>query len=65
MWPWSRLTSETLANATYLEFPGLTHGLLGNNDCLNGLTAQFLDDPTAELDQTCVAVFPTVNYQAD
>ncbi len=62
---WSRLTSETLANATYLEFPGLTHGLVGNNDCLNGLTAQFLDDPTAELDQACVAAFPAVDYQAD
>lgn len=59
---WSRLTGETLANSTYLEFAGLTHGLLGNNDCLNGLTTDFLSDPTVQLDQGCVDEFPRVDY---
>ncbi len=60
---WSKLTGDTLANSTYLEFPGLPHGLIGNNDCLNGLTVQFLDDPMTDLDQTCVAEFPNVDYE--
>lgn len=61
---WSKLAGDTLANSIYLEFPGLTHGLLGDNDCLNGLTESFLADPTAVLDQACVATFPAVDYQA-
>ena len=59
---WSKLAGETLANSTYLEFPGLTHGLIGNNECLNSMTLAFLDNPTAVIDQSCLQEFPAVDY---
>lgn len=61
---WSRLAGDTLSDSTYVEFPGLTHGLLGDNNCLNDLTAAFLDNPLDDVDQTCVAAFPAVDYES-
>lgn len=60
---WSKLAGDTLANSIYLEFPGLGHGLLGYNDCVNELTESFLAGPTATLDQACLAALPAVDYE--
>lgn len=59
---WSMLTDDTLANSQYAEFDGLTHGLLGNNECLNQITLAFLNDPDATADQACILDLPRVDY---
>jgi len=60
--PWSLQTSEALPNSQYVEFAGLTHGLIGNNECLNDITGAFLDDPDTTIDQSCVAGLGGVDY---
>ena len=59
---WSMLTDDTLANSQYAEFDGLTHGLLGNNECLNQITLAFLNDPDLPTDQACIIDLPRVDY---
>ncbi len=59
---WSSLTDDTLENSQYAEFDGLTHGLLGSNDCVNQITLAFLDKPNAISDQTCIGSLPRVDY---
>jgi pimeloyl-ACP methyl ester carboxylesterase len=59
---WSMLADAALQNSQYAEFDGLTHGLIGNNDCLNNLTLAYLDNPEAQIDQSCVLEFPRVDY---
>jgi len=60
---WSRLAGETLDASTYVEFNGLSHGLLGNNECLNTITAAFIDDPAASVETSCVDSEPAVQYE--
>ena len=59
---WSALAADTLPNSIYLEFPGLEHGLIGNNECLNTITLAFLDEPRSALDRSCIAALPQVSY---
>lgn len=59
---WSMLAAESLPNAQYAEFAGLTHGLLGNNSCLNGITRAFLDSPDQTVNQACIVDLPSVDY---
>ena len=54
-----------MPNAQYAEFAGLGHGLLGDNDCLNGLTRAFLDAPGATVDRGCIVDEPGVDYTFD
>jgi pimeloyl-ACP methyl ester carboxylesterase len=59
---WSLLADEALTNSQYAEFAGLTHGLIGNNDCLNQMTMSFLNDPSATADQSCILDLDGVDY---
>ncbi|MCK5923851.1 MAG: alpha/beta hydrolase, partial [Methylococcales bacterium] len=59
---WSMLTDDALANSQYAEFDGLTHGLLGSNECLNQITLAFLNDPDSTADQACIIDLPRVDY---
>ena len=52
---WGRLAAETLANSFAYEFPNLAHGAMRSNRCALEIGLQFLDDPTAEPDASCLA----------
>lgn len=47
--------APTLANATVVEFPDLSHNDTNGNPCAVAVTRSFLDDPTAAPDLGCVA----------
>ncbi|HXH55967.1 alpha/beta hydrolase [Iamia sp.] len=51
---YSRAASDALTDATYVEFEGFGHVVGLSTDCSTELIASFLDDPTAELDTSCV-----------
>ncbi|MFM7678670.1 MAG: alpha/beta hydrolase, partial [Roseiflexaceae bacterium] len=44
-----------LPNATHVVLPNAAHGAFTDNDCAVQITNQFLTDPRATLDTTCVA----------
>lgn len=62
---WSQLSASSLQNAQYAEFAGLTHGLLGADECINTLTQAFLEEPDVVADQSCIAALPSVDYTFD
>lgn len=43
-----------LSNATVLVDPTASHGVAFFNPCVNGIISEFLDDPTASPDSTCL-----------
>jgi pimeloyl-ACP methyl ester carboxylesterase len=59
---WSKLTADTLGNSQYAEFEGFGHSLLGQHQCINDITLNFLNFPGAKADQTCISSMPKVNY---
>jgi pimeloyl-ACP methyl ester carboxylesterase len=52
---WGMLAAETLSHSTFFEFPALGHGVMRANDCAQEIGNQFLNDPNAELDGSCLA----------
>jgi hypothetical protein len=46
--------AESLDNASFLVFPGLSHGASGT-DCATDIMLAFLDDPSAALDTGCLS----------
>jgi pimeloyl-ACP methyl ester carboxylesterase len=60
----SQEVADALPNATLVVFPGFTHVQLGqDNACAFDVLRQFVSDPSAELDLSCVEgspVFPFV-----
>jgi Tol biopolymer transport system component/pimeloyl-ACP methyl ester carboxylesterase len=51
---WGRLAAETVANSFFYEFPNVAHGAMRSNACALEIGLQFLDDPTAEPDTSCL-----------
>jgi pimeloyl-ACP methyl ester carboxylesterase len=51
---WARLAAETLAHHYYYQFPGLGHGIMRSNRCGFQIGLQFLNDPYAEPDASCL-----------
>ncbi len=51
---WAKQAADTLSNSFYYEFPGVGHGVMRSNDCGLEIGLQFLDDPTAEPDASCL-----------
>ncbi len=47
--------AASLSRSTLLVFPNQAHGLLFHSDCARRITSQFVSDPTATLDVTCIA----------
>jgi len=45
-----------LAHSTVVEFPGLGHGVGLGHACPIGIVEAFLDDPSASVDTSCVAL---------
>jgi pimeloyl-ACP methyl ester carboxylesterase len=52
---WSRLAAETLSHSHLYEFPNIGHGVMRAHPCALEIGLQFLDDPDAEPDSSCLA----------
>lgn len=52
---WARLAAETLSRGRLFEFPGVGHGVLTARQCAYFVARDFLADPFAEPDATCLA----------
>ncbi|MEN9938585.1 MAG: hypothetical protein RLZZ387_5164 [Chloroflexota bacterium] len=50
-----RIAAATLSNSTFLEFPGLGHGVSADGGCPLDITLAFLDTPEAAPDASCIA----------
>ncbi len=59
---WGRDTTRTLPNSTFLEFPGLTHGVIDGGDCPQSIMQAFLDAPGAPVDTSCIAQMPAMSF---
>lgn len=60
---WSRLAAETLSNHYLYEFPGLSHGIMRSNACGLEIGLQFIDDPLAEPDSSCIDNMPGLEFK--
>ena len=58
-----RLAAETLSNSFFYEFPNMGHGVMDSNRCALEIGLQFLDDPTAEPDASCMAGLAGPNFK--
>lgn len=52
---WGRQVADRLPNATFVLLPSVSHSAVLEDACADRLLAGFLDDPTSELDVSCVA----------
>lgn len=62
---WGKRASRTLENSTFVEFPGMGHGLIDVNPCVDQLVGQFFDAPEANLDSRCAAAMRPNFYVPD
>jgi pimeloyl-ACP methyl ester carboxylesterase len=51
---YARLAGTTLVNSFYIEFPGLGHDVLGNDNCAGRLADAFLNVPTRVPTDACL-----------
>lgn len=51
---WGEQLAEGLSNAVFVEFPYTGHGSVGTHECAAQLVQEFLADPDAEPDVSCV-----------
>jgi pimeloyl-ACP methyl ester carboxylesterase len=51
---WGRLAAATLSNSFFYEFPSRGHGVMDSDRCALDMGLQFLDDPSAEPDASCM-----------
>jgi pimeloyl-ACP methyl ester carboxylesterase len=51
---WGRLAAAMLDNSYFYEFPGIGHGVMRSNECGLEIGLQFLDNPSAEPDASCI-----------
>jgi len=54
--------AATLSNSYFYEFPGLTHGVTPSNACTQGITVDFIDDPTTVPDTGCIESLPGIRF---
>lgn len=59
---WSKVTAAQLLNSTYVEFPGQGHNVFTSNPCAERLRAEFLRDPSSDLDLSCVSQEPGPSF---
>jgi len=51
---WARRAAKTLSSSNLYEFANMAHGVMRSDECALNIGLQFLDDPTAEPDATCM-----------
>ena len=59
---WSELTASRLPNAELVFFPNLAHVVAFSGPCPQSVIGQFVANPNADLDTSCVADLPTITY---
>lgn len=63
---WGQLTAETLKNAQFFEFPGFSHGILGEGSdggmCTFNILNTFLTDPYQAVDASCINDYPSLTF---
>ncbi|MGH1342600.1 MAG: alpha/beta fold hydrolase [Nannocystales bacterium] len=57
-----RVVAEGLPNSTLVEVPNTGHGVVATQRCGEELMAQFLEDPRASLDRTCIDEIPPTRF---
>lgn len=62
---WSEGAAGSLANASYAHFPTLGHGIMRSNPCGLSIGLDFISDPHAELDMSCVEDQASVKWVLD
>jgi pimeloyl-ACP methyl ester carboxylesterase len=50
----AQLAASTLSRSYYFEFPGYGHGITDGGECADSIVAQFLEQPYAEPDGSCI-----------
>jgi pimeloyl-ACP methyl ester carboxylesterase len=60
---WGRLAAKTLGNDFFYEFPGLGHGIMRSDACGLEIGLQFIDDPTAAPDASCIEKLTGPDFQ--
>ncbi len=59
---WGASTAAALPNAFYFEFPAVGHGVMRSTDCGLSIGLQFLDNPAAEPESSCIAGMPDPDF---
>jgi pimeloyl-ACP methyl ester carboxylesterase len=62
---WGKRASSTLADSSFVEFPGMGHGLIDVHPCVDRLVGQFFDTPDSDLDSRCAAFMRPNFYVPD
>lgn len=60
---WGESAAAFLPNSTYVEFPGLGHGTSFSGGCPLEIVFDFLDEPTAPVDSSCVSGMTGVDFK--
>jgi pimeloyl-ACP methyl ester carboxylesterase len=60
----AQAATKHLKRSTFVEFPGLSHGVLRlDSPCTRSIFGAFLDNPTQRPDTTCVQQLPEPQWQ--
>jgi pimeloyl-ACP methyl ester carboxylesterase len=51
---WGAAVAANLVNSTFVEFPGLGHGVSVDDSCPRSIMFDFLTNPESSLDLSCV-----------
>ncbi len=54
--------ARTLSHSRLVTFPTAGHGVLSSSKCANQVIAQFLEDPEADLDLSCLDALPELDF---
>ncbi len=54
-WKWGAEAAKTLSSARNFVIPEAGHGTIAYQPCASDISVAFLNDPTADLDTTCIA----------
>ena len=58
---WGERTSRTLPDARFIEFP-VGHGAYRTHECPREIASAFVEDPTATLDDSCIARMEPIEF---
>lgn len=62
---YGRRVSKTLSNSTFVEVPAHGHSVIHRTACTRDLGVAFLEDPSRQLDTSCVSEIPDVSFVTD
>jgi pimeloyl-ACP methyl ester carboxylesterase len=60
---WARRAAETLSSSYLYEFTNMAHGVMRSDDCALHIGLQFLDDPKAEPDASCMQGISEISFR--